>query len=98
MKRTFALLLLAGLGTFSTYGQAGAPNFQSAYLRVGFAPTTPAFSWFAVDSLGNGENLANVVLTEKLPLDDCALKTNQAKQLCYTRQLPDGREINLWCV
>jgi hypothetical protein len=43
---------------------AAEPGFQSKYLAVGFAPTHPAFTWFAVDSLGQGKLAENPVLAE----------------------------------
>src|SRR6267142_4661502 len=42
-------------------------GFKSSFLSANFAPTTPAFSSFAVDSLGRGERLENVILASKLP-------------------------------
>ena len=41
---------------------SATPDFQSQHLAVGFSRTAPAFSVFAVDSLGRGKLAGNPVL------------------------------------
>jgi hypothetical protein len=41
-----------------------SPDYQSKHLAIGLSPTRPAFTWFAVDSLGQGKLEQNPVLTE----------------------------------
>lgn len=43
---------------------ATSPDYQSKYLAVGLSPLRPAFTWFAVDSLGQGKLAQNPVLLE----------------------------------
>jgi len=54
MKRIFALLFLISARDIAEAEPANSANFHSAYLAAGFSQSTPAFSWFAVDSLGGG--------------------------------------------
>lgn len=42
---------------------APAPDLQSPFLALGLSPTQPAFTWFAVDSLGQGKLAQNPVLS-----------------------------------
>ncbi|MGA2658143.1 MAG: hypothetical protein ABSH34_11565 [Verrucomicrobiota bacterium] len=57
---TLAALLLTPLAAL----HAAMPDFQSQYLAVGLSRSTPAFSVFAVDSLGQGKLGQNPVLAE----------------------------------
>jgi hypothetical protein len=41
---------------------AAAPDYQSKYVAVSLSPTRPAFRWFALDSLGQGQVGQNPVL------------------------------------
>lgn len=71
MKRFLCLLLLAVLVRLD----AGGADFQSKHLALGLSRTAPAFSRFAVDSLGRGKLADNPVLAETnavvgLELDD----------------------------
>ena len=73
--QVFLLVALAG----NVFG--AAPEFQSKYLAVGLSPATPAFSQFAVDSLGQGKLTQNPVLAETntiagLELDGQTYKLN----------------------
>jgi hypothetical protein len=54
------VLLLAPLAAL----HAAGPDYQSKHLALGLSPTRPAFSWFAVDSLGKGKLDQNPVLAE----------------------------------
>ncbi len=47
----------------STTTHAAAPDFESAHYAIGLSRSAPAFSWFALDSLGRGAVKANPVLT-----------------------------------
>ncbi len=57
---TVAALLLTSLAVL----HAARPDFQSRHLAVGFSRSAPAFSVFAVDSLGQGKLSQNPVLAE----------------------------------
>src|ERR1700744_3360697 len=98
MKRILALLIFVSLRSLAESEPPDSPAFRSSYLSAGFSRSTPAFSWFAVDSLGGGENLENVVLAEKLPGGNDALKTNGAPQFDYVRRLANGSDVKLWRV
>ena len=41
---------------------AAAPDYQSKYVAVSLSPLRPAFTWFALDSLGQGRVQQNPVL------------------------------------
>lgn len=66
------------------------------HLRVEFAETTPAFSWFAVDSLGRGENLDNVILSTKLAPGTNRLETLSGTQVRYRTGPVDSGAVT-WC-
>jgi hypothetical protein len=60
MKQTF--LLTAALLSAAPAVNGGGPDYQSKYLAVGLSRLAPAFSVFAVDSLGHGKLAQNPVL------------------------------------
>ena len=65
MKRyllMFIAFLLAPLAVMNAH--AVSPDYQSKHLAIGLSSTRPAFTWFAVDSLGQGKLQQNPVLTE----------------------------------
>ena len=64
MNRTIAILLAAMLLAPATALCSATPDFQSKYLAVGLSRSAPAFSVFAVDSLGRGKLDQNPVLAE----------------------------------
>ncbi len=43
---------------------AAEPGFQSKHLAIGLSSTRPAFTWFSVDSLGQGKLAENPVLVD----------------------------------
>jgi hypothetical protein len=59
-RNRFALLLALPLAAVAA-SPAPAPDFQSSHLAIGLARTQPAFTYFAVDSLGQGKLAANPV-------------------------------------
>jgi hypothetical protein len=59
------------------------PDYSSSHLALSFASNSPAFSWFAVDSLGKGENLDNVVLTARLGAASHVLQTQNSNRFLY---------------
>lgn len=75
-------------------GQFTAAN---RFLRVGLSPATPEFSWFAVDSLGRGEKLENVILTAKLRAGEEDLETVAGGEFRYRTgwsvQVSEGRIV-----
>jgi hypothetical protein len=62
MRTLTIALLLASLAAINAH--ANPPDYQSKHLAVGLSPTRPAFTWFAVDSLGQGKLAQNPVLSE----------------------------------
>ena len=63
MRNTLALLTSLLLAPVAAL-HAGEPDFQSQYFAVGLSRSAPAFSMFAVDSLGQGKLEQNPVLAE----------------------------------
>jgi hypothetical protein len=65
VKRTtrhrFAALLALPLAAMAAV-PSPTPKFQSPYLAIGLSPARPAFTWFSVDSLGQGKLAQNPVL------------------------------------
>lgn len=49
---------------------AAEPDFQSKHLSVGLSRTAPAFTWFTVDSLGQGKLNQNPVLADAHAIAD----------------------------
>ena len=68
---------------------------STRHLRIEFAESAPAFSWFAADSLGRGENLENVILTSKLTLGSERLETSASGESCY-RANTDFGAVTTW--
>ena len=73
--------LLAAVGLLETVLQGAGPEFRSKHLAIGLAHSTPAFSVFAVDSLGQGKLEQNPVLAETnavsgLELDGASYRLN----------------------
>ncbi len=64
-RRILIAYSLALLLAPQTVLRAAEPGFQSKHLAIGLSPTRPAFTWFAVDSLGQGKLADNPVLVEK---------------------------------
>ena len=60
--RLLTTLLLAALAASNV--RAIPPDYQSKHLALGLSPSRPAFTWFAVDSLGQGRLAQNPVLVE----------------------------------
>jgi hypothetical protein len=56
--------LAAGCTFFATIALAVGPDFQSKFLAVGWSRNAPAFSYFSVDSLGQGKLAANPVIAD----------------------------------
>src|SRR2546428_9286171 len=71
------------------------PDFKSSHLAIGLAPTAPAFSFFAVDSLGRGERLENTILNSKLAGGSNRLEWLGENQFRYVEQF-DGTAIETW--
>jgi hypothetical protein len=73
-----------------------SPDYTSSFLSIGLAPTTPAFSGFAVDSLGRGERLENVILDNKLTTGSNHLEAIGPDSFRYTQPLADGTLAEVW--
>jgi len=71
-------------------------GFKSSFLSANLAPTAPAFSGFAVDSLGHGERLENAVLNDKLPVGSNQLEAIGKNTFRYTQRLADGTAVEVW--
>ena len=56
--------LAVGLIAFCVVVRSAEPDFRSPYLAVALSRNSPAFSFFAVDSLGHGKVQSNPVLAE----------------------------------
>jgi hypothetical protein len=78
----FILYIFCTFTVFDGTTFAAAPDFQSKHYAVGLAPECPAFSWFAVDSLGQGKLTQNPVLAETNAVAAPGLK--RAGQFTYT--------------
>ena len=57
------MTIVVGL-CYATTAQAAPPDYQSPFQAIGLSRTTPAFTWFAVDSLGQGKVTQNPILAE----------------------------------
>ena len=99
--------LLAAVGLLETVLQGAGPEFRSKHLAIGLAHSTPAFSVFAVDSLGQGKLEQNPVLAETnavsgLELDGASYRLNgrpvwrvawSEKHLTLRSDYLDGAEL-----
>jgi hypothetical protein len=73
-------------------------GYASPFLSAKLAPTTPAFAGFAVDSLGRGQSLDNVILEKNLPAGSNVLREAGNRVFRYTRRLAAGTEAEIWRV
>lgn len=73
MKTTRLILIAALLAPLAEPG-AAETGFRSKHLAIGLSRTAPAFSRFAVDSLGQGEVEQNPVLAEANAFEGLALE------------------------
>ncbi len=77
-------------------GTEPAPDFRSDYLAVGFGRSAPSFTFFSVDSLGQGKVGGNVVLKTKLPTGSLALQTKDRSDFGYVPH-PGSRTVeHIW--
>ncbi len=79
---------------------AARPDFQSKFLAVGLTRTTPAFSAFAVDSLGQGKVEQNPVLqrTEMPQTSTLQFVTPSPGELAYLLKSSDGKTRPAWSI
>jgi len=95
--KSFVIALLLGLGLGGIEAAAdNAQDYHSDYLAISFATNAPAFAWFAVDALGQGERLENVILSGKLPAADYTLKREGEGRFAYLQRLTNGEEVAVW--
>lgn len=73
-------------------------DYRSTHLALALSRTAPAFTWFAVDSLGRGERLENVVLDSPTAFSGLTLKRVDAQHYRYVRADAAGRELTLWSI
>ena len=85
-------LILVGYACVATLATA-APDYQSQHLAVGFVRDAPAFSTFAVDSLGQGKLGNNPVLQGKAVATGLTFEAKDEGKFCYHR---DGKPV--WSV
>jgi len=103
-KRTFFPIpaaVIAGLVLSLPGGIAGPakpPDFRSPYLAVGLSPDAPAFSFFAIDSLGGGKLDENPILKEEPAGAPLRLEAKGGGQFVYTAKAADGRPASVWSV
>lgn len=71
---------------------------MSSHLAVAFAAETPAFSAFAVDSLGRGETQENVVLVDKLPASGGYTLWQQGDSAQYFRATEPSVVAPVWTI
>jgi len=70
---------------------------SSPFLHVEFAAGSPEFAWFAVDSLGRGENLENVVLAEKRrPVGSYRLESGSDGEIRYVSGEVEAKGVARW--
>jgi len=78
MKTNVSLYFLLATLIAAANARAVAPDYRSDYLAIGLSASQPAFSWFGVDSLGQGKLTQNPILeqTREETLPGLALKDN----------------------
>lgn len=83
--RAISLILAAMASTFVHPRLLAASNdFESEYYAVGLSRTAPAFSFFAVDSLGKGDVHQNPVLLEDATVTPVEFRQNSTRTFAYT--------------
>ncbi len=84
---TLWLSLILFLGSL-TIARATKPDFHSKFLAVGLSRTRPAFSFFTVNSLGQGKLASNPVLAET---NSAALPGLELDAWCFRPRPPNSR-------
>lgn len=79
---------------------AAQPDFQSKYQAIGLSRTVPAFSYFTVDSLGQGRLKQNPVLSPSATPAATSLRfvTRRTGRFAYLWSTPSGRNRAVWRV
>jgi hypothetical protein len=62
-KLTVLLVLGALMGACAAPASADDSDFKSGFYAVAFDPSSPAFTWFSVDSIGRGDLAVNAAQT-----------------------------------
>jgi hypothetical protein len=87
------LLFFAGPGRAAA---ADGPDFKSDFYAVGFDRSAPAFSWFAVDSIGRGQLSLNVARTAAGANGPLKLESSGHRRFCYVANAPDQKSREVW--
>jgi hypothetical protein len=87
----FALVTLAAM-----VANAAPPDFKSSYLAVGFERTTPQFSFFTLDGLGEGKLADNPVLSSKPVGSPAQFARLSANRFTWTLADTNGKPFNSW--
>jgi hypothetical protein len=72
------------------------PDFKSGYYAVGFDRSSPAFTWFSVDSLGGGELSLNAARTEGRTIGPLVLERGAQGRFSYMGNGPDKKSRPVW--
>jgi hypothetical protein len=89
------LLLILFCGTASAVAQDAA-DFKSDFYAVGFDRSAPAFNWFAVDSIGQGNVSHNSVQTAGQTDGPFKLETCANHRFCYVANMADKKSKPVW--
>jgi hypothetical protein len=77
---------------------ADGPDFKSGFYAVAFDQTSPAFSWFSVDSLGHGDLSVNAARTAGETSGPFALESGAKGRFSYVSNGPDNKSLPVWTI
>ncbi len=95
-KHSF-LLVAVYLG--ATIAAAGVvADFKSDFYAVALDHTSPAFTWFSVDSIGGGNILINTVATAELTTGMYELESGENHRFSYVLNAPGKEPARVWTI
>jgi hypothetical protein len=93
-KLSFLLAIIGVGAAIETEGDR--PDFQSDFYAAAFDHTSPAFTWFSVDSIGRGNVSVNTVLTAKRTSGLYELESSTTHRFSYVLKGPDQGPTEVW--
>jgi len=82
--------------TLATALAAAQPDYQSPTYAVGLSRRAPAFTWFSVDSLGQGKLESNPVLDDTNDIPGLRFESQGGGRFAYFLPASGGRSAAVW--
>ena len=90
------LLNMTGWLALAATTAMAQPDFQSKFYTMGLSRVAPAFSAFAVDSLGQGKLAQNPILAEPITNTAVQFQKQTSGEFTYFAPTPPGQPAAVW--